>query len=46
MQSHYGYYTPSGFKGRLPDGEWMLFGSHSDYMEYIDESEEDEDDVA
>lgn len=45
--SPYGYYTSSGFNGRLRDGEWMLFAALSDYLDYIKEEEEDvRDDVA
>lgn len=43
----YGYFTATGFKGRLPNGEWMLFASHSDYVEYVcSEKEDTHDDVA
>lgn len=42
----YGYFTQSGFNGRLPDGRWMLFASYSDYEEYISEQKEDKNDVA
>lgn len=39
--SPYGYYTSSGFNGRLQDGEWMLFATLSDYLDHIQEEEEE-----
>lgn len=31
----YGYDSPAGYRGRLPDGRWMLFATHAEYMEYL-----------
>lgn len=31
----YGYYTPSGYMGRLHDGSWRLFATQEDYIEYM-----------
>ena len=31
----YGYIIASGYKGRLPDGTWMLFSTETEYKEYI-----------
>lgn len=35
----YGYSVQSGYMGRLPDGRWMMFATHKDYLEYIEESD-------
>jgi len=37
------YYTKSGVKGLLPDGRWMLFATEEEYISYIRENEEEED---
>ena len=31
----YGYDSPAGYRGRLPDGRWMLFPTFLEYIEYI-----------
>ena len=36
-----GYFTSSGFRGFV-NGEWMLFASESDYIEYIEEGSYDD----
>lgn len=37
----YGYSVPSGYLGRLPDGEWRLFSTEGEYdeifYEYLEE---------
>lgn len=35
-----GYYTPCGYEG-LVDGRYMLFANELDYLEYLEEEEED-----
>lgn len=30
----YGYIIASGYKGRLPDGTWMIFATETEYCEY------------
>lgn len=36
----YGYNTAIGYKGKLPDGTWMLFATEEEYKEYIHEDNE------
>lgn len=31
----YGYDSSAGYRGRLPDGRWMLFPTYAEYMEYF-----------
>jgi len=33
-----GFDVPSGHRGRLPDGSWMLFPTRKEYEEYFQES--------
>ena len=33
-----GFDVPSGHRGRLPDGNWMLFPTRKEYEEYFQES--------
>lgn len=35
MSRHVGYDTPSGYMGKLPDGNWMLFASSADYDDQL-----------
>lgn len=32
----YGYFTPSGYMG-LVSGRWMLFSTETDYIDYLQE---------
>ena len=36
-----GYESPAGYRGRLPNGRWMLFSSYSEYIEYLGENNND-----
>ena len=36
---YYGYYIPSGYKGKLKDGRWMLFATEQEYIEYMNEED-------
>lgn len=33
----YGYYTQSGFRGRIKTGEFMIFPTYEEYIEYLSE---------
>ncbi len=35
----YGYYTQSGYMGRIQSGQWILFATMADYLEHLEESE-------
>lgn len=37
-----GFDSPSGYRGRLPDGSWMLFPTCSEYIEYLSTYDKDE----
>lgn len=39
MEMPYGYYTQCGYMGRLSSGIWMLFATQQDYIEYLNEAE-------
>ena len=34
----YGYYTQTGYMGRLPTGRWVLFATQADYLDYLAEA--------
>lgn len=36
-----GYFTPSGYMGYI-NYDWMLFASESDYLEYLKENEQND----
>lgn len=38
-----GYPVPSGYKGQLPDGTWQVFDTEGEYINYILEKEEEDD---
>lgn len=35
----YGYYTESGYYGRMKDGRWILFATESEYLQLLKEDE-------
>jgi hypothetical protein len=39
----YGYLIGSGYKGKMPDGRWMLFPTEEEYNEMFDEESRDRD---
>lgn len=42
----YGYHTEVGYKGRLPDGSWMIFSTYADYLERLRPDDETDGDAA
>ena len=35
----YGYYTESGYCGRMKDGRWILFATEGEYLQSLKEDE-------
>ena len=38
----YGKVYPDGYSGRLPDGNWQLFPTEQEYLDYLKEELEDD----
>lgn len=36
----YGYYIPSGYRGRIANGKFMTFPTYKEYIEYLMEETE------
>lgn len=42
MDEPKGYQLPYGYKGKLPNGEWMLFATQQEYMERLRDFQNEE----
>ena len=36
-----GYYTSQGYTGYLPDGSRMFFPTQAEYLDYVDQAQDD-----